>query len=321
MPDIIETSKFHDMDQYMETAAQFMDVKSIQLQSGSLYLENQVLQLNGITVTHFSSNLRLFQSLSIPSRQVMFVLTSPKISGCKWCGVDVPGNSLAILHPNREHEASLPPDWDSVEFLIDDKTIVDERLFSESMWRQTLQPQQALFARCSRPIRLLRQKLLHNFQNPERLRNLQSSKDAQFALRNKIIYTLRMALLDIENDGRYKPFSQSRRHKTFSRALAFIETNLEHTHSIQYICDQIGTTPRTLQLTFQELCGVTPSQFILSRKLHAIQQDIFCAQAAAIPICRKAEKYGMQHPGHFSQQYKRIFRESPRATVKRRIRN
>lgn len=317
---LIEEFEFHDMGQYMELATGFTDVLSIQLQPGKLCMQNRVLKLDGITVTHYSCNLRLFQRLSVPKGHVMFVLTAPAVNGCNWCGIEVPSSSLAILHPGEEHRASIPQSWDTVEILISNETLFDESLLSESLWKQTLQPNQALFSGYPSRIQLFRLKLLRYFNSPERLGDLAKCEYGQSLLKNQILEPLGMILMEIEmNVDRYKPISQSRRRQTFFRALEMVEANVKHPLTIQEVCDRIGTTPRTLQLTFLELSGVSPSQYILSRKLHAVQQDLFKAQGDSIPIFQKAQEYGIQHAGRFSQQYKRMFNESPSDTVKRRL--
>ena len=305
----------------MELAAETMDVLSIQLQPGTLTIHNQVIELDEITITRYASNRKMFQYLTIPSKHVLFVLTSGIINDCKWCGVDVTDNSLLILHPQQEHQALIPTVWESVEIMISDEAIINESILSELLWRQTLQPTKAMFNRLPAHISTLRQKLLNLFRSTKRLDALLNDKIAQNTLKDQIIDELRMILLKIETDGfQHQSMSQSRRYHYFSRAMAFIEANLEHPLTVQQICDQIGTTPRTLQLTFKELSGVSPYQYILSRKLHSIQQDLIKLQDDGIPIFHVAQKYGIQHAGRFSQHYKRLFTESPQATLKRRAR-
>lgn len=320
MPENIETFEFHDMDQYIDFSAQFMDALSIQLQPGRLHILNQVFQLDGITIAHYASNQRMLQTLAIPPQQLMFVLTAPIVNDCKWCGVDVPGDSLAILHPHQEHQALVPEGWNSIEFLIDDTTLIKHELLSEVMWQQTRQPQQAIFSRQASRIKSLRQKVLHYFQTPELFSSVLGDQNAQALLKNLILDELRAIMLAAEllHKKHHQPIFPSRRYQTFSRALAFIEDNYQLPLSIPKICAQIGTSPRTLQLTFQELTGHSPYNYILSRKLHAIQQELVKLNCAAHPIFQIAEKYGLQHAERFGQQYKQMFAESPSATVKRR---
>ena len=315
----IDTFEFHDIDQFMDFSTQFVDTLGIQLQPGKLRILNQVLQLDGITVTHYASNQRMLQYLAVPPQQLMFVLTPTIVNDCNWCGVDVPGDSLAILHPRQEHQALVPENWNSVEFLIDDATIIKHGLLSETMWQKSRQPQQAIFAGQALRIRSMRQKVLHYFQAPELFSSVLGDHSAQALLKNLILDELRMILLATECDKKHEqPIRRSRRYRTFSRALAFIEKNHKDPFNIPQICAQIGTSPRTLQLTFQELTGHSPYHYILSRKLHAIQQELVNLNNVTNPIFQIAEKYGLQHAGRFGQQYKQMFAESPSATVKRR---
>lgn len=74
--------------------------------------------------------------------------------------------------------------------------------------------------------------------------------------------------------------------------------------------------PGPLELSFQELLQVSPSQYSKSLRCHAsrkllMQKDCFGVQSVASQL-------GFTHFGQFSIDYARIFGESPRQTMARK---
>jgi AraC family ethanolamine operon transcriptional activator len=199
--------------------------------------------------------------------------------------------------------------------------VVQQSLLPERLWRQTLQPEKALFQHESRNIALLRTQLMALFKSPGKLKALKKNGSASLHLRNWILDELRTIFLDIDsnqNPGEKPVRKVSRRYRIFTRAIDMIEDNLTEHLSVKQICDQIGASTRTLQFCFNEILGATPFQYIAARKLHAIQQGILTMNDPAMTISHLAQNYGFHHAGRFGAQYKRLFGELPRSTLKRK---
>ena len=97
-----DTPEFHDIDQFMECASKFMDIQSIQIQPGLLFIKDHYLEVDGVVINHYSTNRNLLDRFSIRPRHVNFVLTSSTTDQGKWCGIDVPINVVAgagMTHP------------------------------------------------------------------------------------------------------------------------------------------------------------------------------------------------------------------------------
>jgi len=307
MESSLETTEFHDIDHFMEFATVVGNIRSIQIQSGALLIRNHCLKIGGLTVNYCIANRNILNQFSINPNLVYFVLPSQTIGGCKWYGFDVPVNSIFVLHPHRQHQSLVPANWDSFEIAISDEMMLQESLLSENMWSQTVQPESAIFSHESLRIASLRTKLLKYFQSPEKLNYLIKNEAARLELKNWILHELRMIFIEVEiHQNQHNAPSQNikKRYRTFSRALAMIEKNLTNQFSVNQLCDQIGVTPRTLQLCFKELSGISPHQYIAARKLHAVQQELFSLKNSSKSISHIAHEYGLLHAGRFSSQYK-----------------
>ena len=318
-----KTNEFHDIDQYMECAARTMEIRSIQIEPGLLSLTNHFLELDGLFIQYYSTNRDLLDHFSIRPKHLLFSLTPTIDYGCKWCGIDVPVNSIGVLHPQREHQALMPANWDSFGIMIKDEVVLQEALLSEHLLKQTVQPEKAIFNHQSSHITSFRSKLLGYFRSPGMLDILIENESAKMELKDWILDELRMIFSgDADNQSGYNTSvrNPSRRYKIFTRALALIEESIAEQISVKQICDQIGTTPRTLQLCFKELTGISPRKYITARKLHAVQQELFSLNNSTIPISHIAHDYGLLNSGRFSSQYKRMFSEFPHEMLKRRNR-
>lgn len=316
----LKIDEFHDIDQYMEYANPMLDLISTQLQPGLLSIKNYLLELDSVSINYFVTNLNSMDRYSTQPGYTQFVLTSDTNGHTKWCGLDVPINSIGIVHAHREHNSLVSANWDPIEIAIKNEVIFEEFLLSEQLFMQTQQPEKAIFSHEPLRIMSLRNNLLSYFQNPVMLNELIKNDSARRALNNWILDELRMifsSIEDYQNLHTTSRISPSRRYKTFIKASALIEEDLASIHSVNQICELIGTTPRTLQLSFKELSGVSPLQYITARKLHAARQEIFLNKEMK-SISHIAQDYGFLHMGRFSSQYKIMFSELPHETRKRR---
>lgn len=73
---------------------------------------------------------------------------------------------------------------------------------------------------------------------------------------------------------------------------------------------------RSLQNSFKKLFGITPKKFIKILKFNLVYRDLSAALNTE-SVTQIAMKWGFNHLGNFSKQYKEIFKESPKETKNR----
>jgi AraC-like DNA-binding protein len=76
-------------------------------------------------------------------------------------------------------------------------------------------------------------------------------------------------------------------------------------------------TPRSLQLSFQAVHGMSPRQYLQRVRLDRARQTIL-AQGDAASVTKAAMDCGFMHLSRFSQVYWRTFGELPSETAARR---
>lgn len=106
------------------------------------------------------------------------------------------------------------------------------------------------------------------------------------------------------------------RHDIVRRACEFIERNLNEPIVISELAVSIGVSVRTLERAFAVVCGISPSRYILARRLNAAYRDLLKGKPGRDTVTETAHNSGLNHLGRFSVQYREWFDESPITTLK-----
>jgi transcriptional regulator GlxA family with amidase domain len=100
------------------------------------------------------------------------------------------------------------------------------------------------------------------------------------------------------------------------RAEAWLRQNLSEPPTIPLLCAALGTSERWLHEAFREHLHTTPKAYLKVLRLHAVRRDLVgCALGRRVTDV--ALDYGFLHFGWFSQDYRRLFGETPRQTLRR----
>ena len=75
-----------------------------------------------------------------------------------------------------------------------------------------------------------------------------------------------------------------------------------------------GTSRRMLEIAVREVYGVTPNRWIKLAKLNAAYRDLLSQRCSS--VTEACEKWNMGHAGRFARDYRALFGESPRDTLK-----
>jgi AraC-like DNA-binding protein len=79
---------------------------------------------------------------------------------------------------------------------------------------------------------------------------------------------------------------------------------------------RLGTSGRTVRTACQEQLGVSPSQYIMLRRLHAARRALQNANPNVTRVTEIATDHGFWELGRFAVSYRHIFGESPSTTLK-----
>ncbi|MFN9659190.1 MAG: helix-turn-helix domain-containing protein [Cyanobacteriota bacterium] len=86
------------------------------------------------------------------------------------------------------------------------------------------------------------------------------------------------------------------------------------------LCREAHASRRTLIQGFQDHLGMGPMAYVKLIRLHGIRRQLLQAEPGEIQIGALAETWGFHNAGHFAADYRRLFGESPRETLRRPLR-
>lgn len=155
---------------------------------------------------------------------------------------------------------------------------------------------------------MLREVLRCLQERPEALNHEASRRALREALLNVLCDVLMPQTLSEAVSPR-----QLRRHELVQRVRELVFEHPEQPPSVAELCTRMHVTRRTLQNGFQEVLGTSPANYLRTVRLNAVRRALR-EGSALTTIADTAARWGFWHMGHFSQDYKALFGETPSRT-------
>jgi AraC-like DNA-binding protein len=83
------------------------------------------------------------------------------------------------------------------------------------------------------------------------------------------------------------------------------------------LCDLIAVSDRTLRLCCAEFLGMSPSEYVLLRRLEEVRRVLRDATPKTVNIAEVAHRFGFAELGYFVETYRARFGEAPSTTLQR----
>ena len=97
----------------------------------------------------------------------------------------------------------------------------------------------------------------------------------------------------------------------------FLEENQGRPIYVAEICAAIGVADRTLRLHSLEHLGMSPHRYLWLRRMHLARRALALADPTTKTVTELANDRGFGELGRFSVTYRKLFGESPSATLRR----
>lgn len=101
------------------------------------------------------------------------------------------------------------------------------------------------------------------------------------------------------------------------QARDFLTDHLHEPLSLDALCGEIGMSRRGVELLFHDSMGIGPNAFLRHQRLHGARRAFQSAQQESGTVKQIALSWGFWHMGHFAQDYRQLFGETPSATISR----
>jgi AraC-like DNA-binding protein len=101
------------------------------------------------------------------------------------------------------------------------------------------------------------------------------------------------------------------------RAEDYIRAHAHEPLTLTEIAANSGISPRALHRGFQEFRGVSPMAQLKAVRLQRVRDELLASTPAETSVTDVALKWGFAHLGHFGQDYRSRFGETPAQTLRR----
>ncbi len=132
------------------------------------------------------------------------------------------------------------------------------------------------------------------------------------SLREALLTVLGDTLLPADQADAVTP-RQQRRQDVVRRVHALVTGQPQDYQGVEQLCAQLHITRRTLQNCFQDSLGISPASYLRLVRLNAVRRELR-ETGPDQTIGDVAARWGFWHMGHFSQDYKALFGETPSTT-------
>lgn len=103
----------------------------------------------------------------------------------------------------------------------------------------------------------------------------------------------------------------TRRLDLVEKGRDYVSAHLITDNSADDIAQALGVSYPALHYAFREALGVSPYQYVLTQKLHAVRRLLKSTDLSVGDACAS---FGFNTPSRFSRQYARLFGELPSVT-------
>jgi AraC-like DNA-binding protein len=87
--------------------------------------------------------------------------------------------------------------------------------------------------------------------------------------------------------------------------------------SMRDVCELIGASDRTLRVCCAEFIGMSPTQYVLARRLKEVRRVLRDAKPDKVSVAEVARHFGFAQLGRFAGRYRAAFGETPSTTLQR----
>ena len=102
------------------------------------------------------------------------------------------------------------------------------------------------------------------------------------------------------------------------RARDLLHESISKKVTIEQLVQELDISERQLHDAFKLNYGFTPKKYLHNLRLNAVRRELMLADPQSMNISNIAFKYGFTHMSHFSQEYKKMFEETPTETFQKK---
>lgn len=87
--------------------------------------------------------------------------------------------------------------------------------------------------------------------------------------------------------------------------------------TLEDLCSKVYASRRSLMRGFREHLGIGPMAYLKLRRLHGVHAQLLRQERGSVRVNDLAAQWGFHNAGHFARDYRTLFGERPRETLRR----
>jgi AraC-like DNA-binding protein len=298
-----------------QAAIRAAEVEAFVTEKGDFRAELTKVDLNRLWMQCARESLpRIFHSAVSPKRAPIVFLVDTDQPAMRHSGLEVSPGEIIVdgLGSTHHHRSWAPSHWGSMSLTPEDLAAAGRAIAG----RELTVPAVTCIRR---PGPAAMSRLLHLHQTAVRLAKTTPDLLAQAEVARALEQALIHAMITCLTDGTSVEMSPTARHHAavvarFEELLAASDNRPLY---MAEICAATGASERTLQFCCRDHLGMSPIRYLLLRRLHLARRALLGADPATKTVTLIATEHGFYELGRFSVEYRKLFGETPSASLHR----
>jgi AraC family ethanolamine operon transcriptional activator len=311
---LIQAHNFEDFDELAENL-QGWDLEFTRLDRGSF--GGKILQVSGeeFQFSSFSISCRHEQRGAPPPGLKTFGILSPTSPAIGFRNRQLDQEGIAIFPSGEESDAQVPPGWEAFELSFTENLLesVSQRMGLPLLEDILVEKD---FAVCH-PKELLG--LRSWLQGVHQQFSQGSCNPLSKCFMEQFVSEFPRRFLNTLASSYPITFRQSLRKRDFAikKIKEFLVEFPDLPPTMADLCEVAQVSERTLEYTFQERYGMTPTTYLRFYRLNGVHKALRTADPASTTVTKVATDWGFWHFGHFASHYRKLFGQLPSDTLKK----
>lgn len=311
---VYEQSSTHDVDDYLRKLSGW-EIKCTQLSKSQFTGETAYLKSDSFALFDKTTHGVLLKTGCSPRSTLALGIPRAQSGPAYHNGQMLAQGSMVILTPSTEFELRTPDYFKFLVLSIDIQKIMPLLDAEASRLTHQFAPAQTFVVR-SRHTATLARHIEQILSTVALAQPMNSSGPIAAQDMDSLLHTAADSLNAGASYETSPTVAESRR-KLVCRARRYIDDMASERLKVAHICRHLGTEPRTLQNSFNEVLGVSPNAYIKAIRLSGTRKALKSVKSVSGDIGDIAFRWGFWHLSQFAKDYQMAFGELPSETRSR----
>lgn len=267
-----------------------------------------------------STNRQLRQSCAAWPDSIWFGIPDPDGPNAAIDYNAIPANGIAMHQGGIGFELRTPDDFNIYGIVVDRDELTRYAAEVEAIEPEPLLGQSNVLLVDVHAKKRLCQRIDRLLEEASHLepRFDDDAEEFRQATQDRILGALVSVLMTRGGENAPERHAQTRLHRwqTVRRIREYITEHADAGVNVPELCRQFHMSRRTLQYSFEEVTGLSPTAYIRNIRLNGARRELRRLQRGDRSVSEIALDWGFSHFGQFSQDYRQLFAELPSTTLR-----